>query len=157
VPRRCFLACILVVLAAVFVSQRAVARAGDDENSLTTKNVRSKSQIKSKKPSSIDWQKIGTNPWRTTDQANLQHSRKLWQSRTNDVYDDGGFRIGNHYLNFQTDRLVKAPQVSSCMEQTSDGECINGSPFPPPKANPDNDKLIARTPYLGLSITQPLQ
>jgi hypothetical protein len=107
------------------------------------------------KSASIDWSKFSLNAWQAPDvvydQKKLSAVRPAASQTGSDV----------SYFSFRTERLWKNvhPLDSGCTEQNSDDECTNGSAF-----RTSHGGTIGKTggperirkPYLGLSLTKPM-
>jgi hypothetical protein len=106
------------------------------------------------KRASVDWTKFPPGVWQASDGTN--HETKLSAIRR------ASSQTGNHagYFSFRTEKLWKnvEPLGSGCTEQNSDDECNNGSALRAHgrSISPSGGALGIRKPYIGLSLTKPI-
>jgi hypothetical protein len=107
------------------------------------------------KSASIDWSKFSLSAWQATDSA-------YDQTKLSGVRPASSLTNNNaSYFSFRTERLWRnvQPLGSGCTELNSDDECTNGSAFRTSHGGTTGTTggiQKIRKPYLGLSLTKPM-
>jgi hypothetical protein len=72
------------------------------------------------------------------------------------TYSTDQYRLGDSYFGIQTEKATRTPEKSGRSDCTTDDECADYSGLPKPKLLKTTTKNV-RKPFIGLSITTPLQ
>jgi hypothetical protein len=104
----------------------------------------------------LHWRSSGTDFGKNAGDGNGFKNFRDVSSTSGSTKPNDQFRLGNGYLGIQTQKSLRTPEPLRRADCTTDDECADYSGLPksePPKTNVKN----LRKPFIGLSITAPLQ
>jgi hypothetical protein len=107
-------------------------------------------------PTDLHWRSFDTDFGKNTGGGNGFKNSRDASSTSGSTNPNDKFRLGNGYLGIQTQKSLQTPEPFRRSGCATDDECADYSGLPksePPKSTVKN----LRKPFIGLSITAPLQ